>query len=1072
MRRRTAVPLFLTPVLLAGCATSRPAGTLAELHRVEPDLQDAQVDEGLDQAMQAYRRYLEETPVTAMTPEAIRRLADLQVEKQFGIRNGPAMPQPISAPLSAETPAGSAAFTPAAGDGRRESQQDFERRASAASTSLPAADEPGLPGDLPGGVDPKGPLEAIALYERLLKEYPSYQNSDQVLYQMARAYDELGKTEQALEIMDRLMRANPQSAHADEVQFRRGEYFFMRRRFRDAENAYATITARGTGSSFYELALYKLGWTFYKQDLYDEALQQYMALIDYKVSNGYDFDARHEEEDERRVADTFRVVSLSFSNLGGPEAVQRYFATAGDRPYENRVYTNLGDHYLEKLRYDDAAKTFKTFVALHPFHKAAPQFSMRVVETFTKGGFPKLVLESKRDFASLYGVTSDYWKHNKQEDAPEVIAYLKGNLKDLATHYHAQYQGTKKTEEKTGYYGEARRWYGDYLASFPTDAETPSMNYRLADLMLENKDFGEAAKQYERTAYDYPSHEKSAAAGYAAVYAHREQLKAAGETERDAVRRETVVSSVRFADAFPDHEHAAAILGAAADDLYEMKDYPAAVATATRVLEKYPKAETELRRTAWTVVAHGSFETAQYPQAEKAYGQVLAATPGGDESYAALVDNLAASIYRQGEQAREKQDYRAAADHFLRIKTAAPTSKIRPAAEYDAGTALMALKDWNSAAQALETFRTDFPEHKLRQEATRQIALAYKESGQVARAAGEYERLASQSEDPAIRSESLLLAGDLYAQSQARDRALEVYQRYVTDFPRPIETALETRSKIAEMHKTGREDGLYRKQLKEIVRIDAEAGKERTGRTRTLAGRSALVLAEPTYAEFTAVKLKQPFEKSLQEKKQRMDTAIDAMDGLVEYEIADVTAAATYYIAETYLDFSRSLMESERPADLPAAQMAEYEAALDEEAYPFEEKSIDFHQKNLEMMRQGSVNTWTEKSLARLAELVPGRFAKQEISTGPWTSLDGFVYRTPLSLMPPPPPATPDAAPTGKPQLGAPMAEPPEAAPGEASNPASKDGAPKAPPKEEPPQQDSNGGTSSKAAPPSSKGKP
>ena len=1050
MRLRRAVPLLLAPLVLAGCATHKPAGTLAELHRVEPDLQDAAVDEGLDQAVQAYRKYLEETPVSAMTPEAMRRLADLQVEKQYGIRGGQPLPKPISSPLAAETPAGnkggSAAATP--GDSRRESEQEFERRAAAQSGSLPEGDAGALVGVPEGEAAPQGPLEAIALYEKLLKEYPSYQNSDQVLYQMARAYDELGKTEQAMAIMDRLIRANPQSAHSDEVQFRRGEFFFMRRKFRDAETAYASITAQGPSSGFFELALYKLGWTFYKQDLYDEALQQYMALIDYKVSNGYDFDEQHEEEDERRVADTFRVVSLSFSNLGGPDAVSAYFKTNGDRPYEDRVYTNLGEHYLEKLRYDDAAKTYKTFVALHPFHAKAPQFTMRVVETFTKGGFPKLVLESKREFASLYGLQSEYWKHNDREKAPEVVAYLKGNLKDLATHYHARYQEKQqKADEKLGNYREARRWYGDYLQSFPKDADSPAINYRLADLMLENKDFGEAAKQYERTAYEYASHPQAAAAGYAAIYAHREQLKTADDKERDNLRRETVASSVKFADAFPDHEHAAAILGAAADDLYEMKDYPTAVTTAGLVLEKYPKAEAAIRRSAWTVVAHGSFEQAKYPEAETAYTQVLAATPQGDEGRAALVDNLAASIYRQGEQAKEQQDFKAAADHFMRIRTAAPTSAIRPAAEYDAGAALMSLKDWPAAAQALEAFRTDFPDHKLRNEATRQIAFAYKENGQLPRAAGEYERLAAQSEDAAVRGESLLLAGDLYAQSQTRDRALEVYGRYVKDFPAPIETALETRSKIADLHKAAHEEAPYRRELQEIVRLDAEAGSARSGRTRTIAGRSALVLAERPFTEFTAAKLKQPFEKSLQEKKQRMDVAIDAMDGLVAYEIADVTAAATYYLAEIYSDFSRSLVESERPADLPPAQMTEYEAALDEEAFPFEEKAIGVHEKNVEMMRSGSFSTWTEKSMARLAEMVPGRYAKKELSGVPGKSLETYVYRTPLSLIPVPVPdgmpapagaaapatATPGAAtpPTGEPEQAPPSGQPEQAPPTE-----------------------------------------
>jgi tetratricopeptide (TPR) repeat protein len=109
-----------------------------------------------------------------------------------------------------------------------------------------------------------------------------------------------------------------------------------------------------------------------------------------------------------------------------------------------------------------------------------------------------------------------------------------------------------------------------------------------------------------------------------------------------------------------------------------------------------------------------------------------------------------------------------------------------------------------------------------------------------------------------------------------------------------------------------------------------------------------------------------------------MDVTIKAMNELVDYEIADVTAAATYYMAETYFDFSRSLTESERPTDLKPAELAEYELALDEEAFPFEEKAIGVHEKNLEMLRAGTRNEWTEKSLGRLGELMPGRYAKRE----------------------------------------------------------------------------------------------
>ena len=89
--RRLAISIAIAPVLIAGCAprVTRPektAGTLADLRNVRPDEQDVKVEQGLEQAMQQYRRFLDETPESAMTPEAMRRLADLQIEKQFGIR--------------------------------------------------------------------------------------------------------------------------------------------------------------------------------------------------------------------------------------------------------------------------------------------------------------------------------------------------------------------------------------------------------------------------------------------------------------------------------------------------------------------------------------------------------------------------------------------------------------------------------------------------------------------------------------------------------------------------------------------------------------------------------------------------------------------------------------------------------------------------------------------------------------------------------------------------------------------------------------------------------------------------
>jgi tetratricopeptide (TPR) repeat protein len=87
-------------------------------------------------------------------------------------------------------------------------------------------------------------------------------------------------------------------------------------------------------------------------------------------------------------------------------------------------------------------------------------------------------------------------------------------------------------------------------------------------------------------------------------------------------------------------------------------------------------------------------------------------------------------------------------------------------------------------------------------------------------------------------------------------------------------------------------------------------------------------------------------------------------------------------MAETYFNFSRSLLESEQPTNLKPEDLEAFKNELDEAAFPFEEKAINVHEKNMELLHAGVFNTWTEKTLSRLTELKPGRYAKKETSSG------------------------------------------------------------------------------------------
>jgi hypothetical protein len=67
-------------------------------------------------------------------------------------------------------------------------------------------------------------------------------------------------------------------------------------------------------------------------------------------------------------------------------------------------------------------------------------------------------------------------------------------------------------------------------------------------------------------------------------------------------------------------------------------------------------------------------------------------------------------------------------------------------------------------------------------------------------------------------------------------------------------------------------------------------------------------------------------------------------------------------------------------------------------------------------------NGWTEKSLGRLAELMPGRYAKAELSSGFLGSMESYAYRLPAAQLPVPPAAEGVSSPAPAPSPGEPAA--------------------------------------------------
>jgi tetratricopeptide (TPR) repeat protein len=855
--------------------------------------------------------------------------------------------------------------------------------------------------------------EAISLYSTLLKAYPNYPRNDQVLYQLARAYETTGQPEQALATLDEIVRRFPSTPQLDEVQFRRGEMLFSAKRYAEAEAAYGETMKFGAKSAYQEQSLYKHGWALFKQSRNEESLVSFGGVLDAMLlaPGGRGGEKRFDElsrADRELVDDTLRVMAITFSYLDGAASLDGFVAQKGTPPYAHLLYSSLGDLYVDKQRYQDAATTYRAFVNRDPNNEYAPGLSMQAIEAYKKGGFTDLVLDGKREFVERYRFGGAFWASRDRAKYPKVTAELKVNLKDVAQYYHATAQASKKIED----YLQAARWYRDYLQSFPDDPDSAATNYLLAETLFESRQFLDAAGEYQRTAYDYPKNAQSAKAGYAGLVAwqrHEEGLPAA---EKAAAHRQAVDAGVKFAMTFPEHADSAGVLTRAAEDIFKAGDLPRAITVAEALLARQPPVDGARQRIGWTIIGQANYDLLFFDKAEAAFVNARALTAADDPQRTDLTERLAASVYKQAEAKRAAGDALGAVDAFLRVAAVAPESKIRSTATYDAAAALVTLKAWDRAIPVLESFRRDFPQDKLQPEVTRSLAVAYSETGRAGEAASEFERIASSAtEDPAVRREATMQAADLYAKAGNASQSVAMLERFVAAYPTPVPEAIEVRQRLAEAAAAGGDTTKQQFWQREIIRTDATAGAARTDRTRFLAARAQLALATPTRDAFRGVRLTAPLKKSLAAKRSSLETALAAYKAAAAYNVAEVTTGATFEMAELYRTLARDLMASERPKNLKGDALEQYDLLLEEQAFPFEEQAIAVHEANAARAKEGIYNEGVKASYAALAQLNPGRYGKTEM---PQDLVAGLTALDPRPA--PPPVADPSTAVAPAPQ--------------------------------------------------------
>ena len=68
-------------------------------------------------------------------------------------------------------------------------------------------------------------------------------------------------------------------------------------------------------------------------------------------------------------------------------AIDKFLSAHNNPAYAPVLYSRLGDLYVEKERFQDAAAVYRAFATREPNSEFSPGLSMQAIEAYRKGGF-------------------------------------------------------------------------------------------------------------------------------------------------------------------------------------------------------------------------------------------------------------------------------------------------------------------------------------------------------------------------------------------------------------------------------------------------------------------------------------------------------------------------------------------------------------------------------------------------------------------------------------------------------------------------------------------------------------
>ena len=521
---------------------------------------------------------------------------------------------------------------------------------------------------------------AIARYEELVNRYPNFAQRDAAAYTLGTLYTQNQRFADAARMFE-IVAAEDSSRFQNEAYFRLGDALFevasgqrgeaRRASFARAASAYERAVQRSPGQGdIYFLSLYKLGWSYYNQatqqnsEEYNKAVQTFGRLVE-------DYDKLSPEQQNRLGlrGEALEYMAVAFTQVGGAEALDRYFATHGGTELKRPVLRRVAQNLRDQGDYSRAVGAYEAVIADAPTDSTALAAQREIVDIYQNR-----TLEPEKAQAARLALIERFAPGSPWAQANPGLVDSARAAREVALRQSGQYL-LSNTSGNRARYAEAAQLFERYLNEFAEADSARAVNVYHAEALFGQGEFARAGAAYARAAYGTPAAAGDTAAARLAQAAGQNAIvafdSALVHNRTDRAAQDSLFSAVdRFAAAYPQSDVAKRALISKGRRASESQRWDVMAETFRTYAQTYPN--DPYTPTAQKLIGDALYKQGQYAEAQNQWELAQGAARTSGKS--ALADTIARlrtgaagafadTLIRQGQYRRAAEEvYVALAD--------------------------------------------------------------------------------------------------------------------------------------------------------------------------------------------------------------------------------------------------------------------------------------------------------------------------------------------------------------------------------------------------------------------------